>query len=91
VHAEGRVVGEPGTPNGRQQAQFTVIFDDTTLTVRLTAEIQGEFAPGSRPDFTPLPQPGPDSPRPSAPFERRLWLVMLSALGIVLLVMVATH
>jgi hypothetical protein len=86
-----RAHAHAGTPNGRQQAQFTVIFDDTALTVQLTAEIQGEFAPGSRPDFTPLTQPSEESPRPLAPFELRLWLVMLLALGIVLLVMAATH
>jgi curved DNA-binding protein CbpA len=80
-----------GTPSGRQEAQFAVIFDDTTLTVQLTAEVQGEFTPGSRPDFTPLTQPSEESPRPLAAFERRLWLLMLLALGIVLLVMVATH
>ena len=86
-----RAHAHAGTPNGRQQAQFTVIFDDTALTVQLAAEIQGEFAPGSRPDFTPLTQPSEESPGPLAPFERRLWLVMLLALGIVLLVMAVTH
>jgi hypothetical protein len=55
-----RAHAHAGTPNGRRHAQFTVIVDDTTLTVQLTAEIQGEFPPGSRPDFTPLPQRGSD-------------------------------
>jgi hypothetical protein len=55
-----RAVGRAGTPNGRQQAQFTVTVDDTMLTVRLAAEFQGEFPPGPLPRLEPtVPGPGP--------------------------------
>jgi hypothetical protein len=52
-----RAHAHAGTGNGRRRAQFTVLIDDTTLTVDLTAEVQGEFPPGPGPDFTPLQQP----------------------------------
>jgi hypothetical protein len=83
-----RAHAHAGTPNGRMRAQFTVIFDDTTLTVQLAAEIQGEFPPGSRPDFTPRPQPGLER-RQSAVLDDVLpWLVVCVAL-VVLLFMIA--
>ena len=50
-----RAHGHAGTPDGRQQGEFQVVFDDTTLTVQLTAQVEGEFPPGSRPDFSPRP------------------------------------
>jgi hypothetical protein len=85
-----RAHAHAGTRNGRQQAQFTVIFDDTTLTVQLRAEIQGEFPAGSRPDFTPRPQPG--GGRMSAvPAELQAWLVVILALVILLLVIVTSR
>lgn len=84
-----RAHAHAGTPNGRQHAQFTVIFDDTALVVQLVAEIQGEFPPGSRPDFTPRPEPGFEWRKPAVPEEVQPWLVVIFAL-VFLLVMVAT-
>jgi hypothetical protein len=86
-----RANAHAGTRNGRQQAQFTVIFDDTTLTVQLRAEIQGEFPPGSRPDFTPLPQPGAGGRMSAVPAELRAWLVVIFALVILLLVIATSR
>ena len=80
-----RAHAHAGTPGGRQQAQFAVIFDDATLTVELTAEIEGEFAPGSRPDFTPRPQPG-GGRLSFVSAELQAWLVVVMALAVVLLV-----
>jgi hypothetical protein len=85
-----RAHAHAGTRNGRQQAQFTVIFDDTTLTVQLRAEIQGEFPPGSRPDFTPRPQPGTGGRMAAVSAELRAWLVVILAL-VVLLLVIATR
>jgi DnaJ domain len=83
-----RAHAHAGTPNGRQQAQFTVIFDDTTLTVQLRAEIFGEFPPGSQPDFTPRPQPGTGGRLSALPAELQAWVVTVLALVILLLVIV---
>jgi hypothetical protein len=84
-----RAHAHAGTPNGRQQAQFTVIFDDTALTVQLMAEIQGEFAPGSRPDFTPRPQPGLEQRKSAVPDPVQPWLMVIFAM-VFLLLMIAT-
>lgn len=81
-----RAHGHEGTPEGRQHAQFTVIFDGTELAVELTADIQGEFPPGSRPDFTPHPQPFTAGRRYVLPAELQAWLLVLLALVILLLV-----
>jgi hypothetical protein len=86
-----RAHAHAGTRNGRQQAQFTVIFDDTTLTVQLRAEIQGEFPPGSRPDFTPRPQPGTEGRMSAIPAELQAWLVVIFALVILLLVIATSR
>jgi hypothetical protein len=83
-----RAHAHAGTPNGRQQAQFTVIFDDTTLTVPLRAEIHGDFPADSRPDFTPRPQPGTGGRLSALPAELQAWLVTVLALVILLLVIV---
>jgi hypothetical protein len=83
-----RAHAHAGTPNGQQQAQFTVIFDDTTLTVQLTAEVQGEFPPGSRPDFTPRTQPGQESREPAIAGDLLPWLTVLVALALLLLIFV---
>jgi len=85
-----RAHAHAGTRNGRQHAEFTVIFDDTTLTVQLRAEIQGEFPPGSRPDFTPLPQPGTEGRTAALPAELRAWLVVILALLILMLAIVTS-
>jgi DnaJ-like protein len=85
-----RAHAHAGTPNGRQHAQFTVIFDDTALTVQLAAEIQGEFPPDSRPDFTPRPQPGLGSRKALVPDVVQPWLVVLFALAFILLMLAAT-
>lgn len=81
-----RAHAHAGTRNGRQQAQFRVIFDDTTLTVPLTAEIQGEFPPGSMPDFPPLLQPGTEGRMSAVSAELQAWLVVIVAVVILLLV-----
>jgi curved DNA-binding protein CbpA len=83
-----RANAHAGTPNGRQQAQFAVIFDDTTLTVQLTAEVQGEFPAGSRPDFTPRTQPGQESREPAIAGDLLPWLMVFVALAILLLILV---
>jgi DnaJ domain len=80
-----RAHAHAGTPRGRQQAQFAVIFDDATLTVQLTAEIQGEFPPGLQPDFTPLPQLGAGGRLSIVSAELQAWLVVILALVVVLL------
>jgi DnaJ domain len=84
AHAHG------GTPNGRERAEFTVVFDDTTLTVQLTAEIAGEFPPGSRPDFTPRQPPGADGRGPVLPAEVQAWLLVMLALLILLVAVVVS-
>ena len=81
-----RAHAHAGTPAGRQQAQFTVIFDDTTLTVQLAAEVQGQFPPGSRPDFTPRPQPGLERRQSAVPEEVLPWLVVLITLLVLMAV-----
>jgi hypothetical protein len=69
-----------------------VIFDDTGLTVQLVAEIQGEFPPGSRPDFTPRPQPGLGWREPAIPKHLRVWLVaMVFALVFLVYMVVITR
>ena len=85
-----RAHAHAGTRNGRQHAQFTVIFDDTVLAVQLAAEIQGKFPPGSRPDFTPRPQPGPDWREPAVPEHVKVWLLVLAFALIFLVYMVVT-
>jgi hypothetical protein len=85
-----RAHAHAGTPNGRQHAEFTVIFDDTALTVQLAAEIQGEFAPGSRPDFTPLPQAALGL-KPVWPGHVQPWLVLILALAFVLIMIAITR
>jgi DnaJ domain len=80
-----RAHAHAGIPGGRQQAQFAVIFDDATLTVQLTAEIQGEFPPGLQPDFTPLPQLGAGGRLSIVSAELQAWLVVILALVVVLL------
>jgi hypothetical protein len=85
-----RAHAHAGTPNGRQHAQFTVIFDDTALTVQLVAEIQGEFPPDSRPDFTLRPPPGLGSRKALVPDVVQPWLVVLFALAFILLMLAAT-
>jgi hypothetical protein len=79
------------TRNGRQQAQFTVVFDDTTLTVPLTAEIRGEFPPGSMPDFPPLLQPGTAGRMSGVSAELQAWLVVILAMVILLLVVATSR
>jgi hypothetical protein len=86
-----RAHAHAGTPNGRQHAQFTVIFDDTTLIVQLAAEIQGEFPPGSRPDFTPRPEPGLERRKPVVPDQVQPWLVVIFALVFILLMIAVTR
>lgn len=89
-----RAHAHAGTRSGRRKAQFTVIVHGTTLTVQLTAEIQGEFPPGSRPDFTPRPQPGTDEGRgpgiPEDPIPGHLhpWIVVIIALLFIMLLIV---
>ena len=85
-----RAHAHAGTPNGRQRAQFTVIFDDTVLTVALAAEVQGEFPPGSRPDFTPRPQPGLGWREPAVPEHLRVWLLVMVLALVFLVYMVVT-
>jgi hypothetical protein len=80
-----RAHAHAGTRNGRRHAQFTVIFDDTALTVPLAAEIQGEFPPGSPPDFTPRDQTGPEWGEPAVREHLKIWL-MAMILGLVFLV-----
>jgi hypothetical protein len=84
-----RAHAHAGTPAGHQQAQFTVIFDDTTLTVQLRAQIEGEFPADSRPDFTPRSQPGAGGRLSAVSAELRAWLVVICAL-IALLLIIAT-
>jgi hypothetical protein len=75
-----RAAGLAGIANGRQQSQFTVTVDDTVLTVRLTAEFQGEFPPGPQPDpgpFLPGPHPNPDL-RPLLPSRGPAWVFSLA-------------
>jgi hypothetical protein len=86
-----RAHAHAGTRNGRQHAQFTVIFDDTTLTVPLTAEIQGEFPPGSMPDFPPLLQPGTEGRMSAVSAGLQAWLVVIFALVILLLVIATSR
>jgi DnaJ domain len=86
-----RAHAHAGTRNGRQQGEFTVIFDDTTLTVPLTADIQGEFPPGATPDFSPLLQPGPKGRWPALPAEMQAWLVVVLALVILVLVIATSR
>lgn len=85
-----RAHAHAGTRSGRQHAQFTVIFDDTVLTVRLAAEIQGEFPPGSRPDFTPRPQAGLEWREPAVPEYLGVWLVAMAFALVFLVYMVVT-
>jgi curved DNA-binding protein CbpA len=85
-----RAHAHAGTPNGRQHAEFTVIFDDTALTVQLAGEIQGEFAPGSRPDFTPLPRADLRL-RPAWPGRVQPWVVLVVALAFVLIMIAVTR
>jgi hypothetical protein len=80
AHAHG------GTRSGRQEGQFTVVFDDTTLTVQLTAEIEGDFAPDSRPDFTPRPAAGAGGRLSFVSAELQAWLVVILVLVIALLI-----
>jgi hypothetical protein len=80
-----RAHAHAGTGRGRQQARFTVIFDDATLTVELAAEIQGEFPPDLQPDFTPLLPPAGGRLSFVSP-ELQAWLVVILALVVVLLV-----
>jgi hypothetical protein len=87
-----RAHAHAGTRNGRQHAQFTVIFDDTTLTVPLAAEIQGEFPPGSRPDFTPRPQADLEWHGPVLPGHLRIWLMaVILALVFLVYIIVTTR
>jgi hypothetical protein len=86
-----RAHAHAGTRNGRQQADFTVIFDDTTLTVPLTADIQGEFPPGATPDFPPLLQPGPQGRWSALPAEVQAWLVVVLALLILVLIIATSR
>ncbi len=79
-----------GTPQGRRLDQFTVLIGDTTLTVDLTAEIQGEFPPGSRPDFTPLRPP--EGGGRQADMATRLFIRFAVCLAlIVVLILIATY
>jgi hypothetical protein len=81
-----RAYAHAGTRNGRQQDQFTVIFDETTLTVQLTAEVQGEFPPDARPDLPDLLQPGTKGRFSALRPETQAWLVVVLALGILVLI-----
>ena len=85
-----RAHAHAGTRNGRRHAQFTVIFDDTVLTVQLAAEIQGEFPPGSRPDFTPRPQPDLEWREPVIPEHLKIWLVAVVFALVFLVYLVVT-
>jgi DnaJ domain len=88
-----RAHAHAGTRNGKQRAQFTVILDGTVLTVQLAAEIEGEFPPGSRPDFTPLPVPGAERPGQSFGREEQDALLpwILVILVLCLLVVLVGH
>jgi hypothetical protein len=84
-----RAHAHAGTRNGRRHAQFTVLLDDATLTVDLTAEIQGEFPPGPGPDFTPLLQP--DDGARQADMAVKLFIRLSVCLALlVVLVLLAT-
>ena len=86
-----RAHAHAGAPSGRQQGQFTVIFDDTTLTVQLTADIAGEFPPDSRPDFTRRAQPGATGRLSFIPAETQAWLIVVVAMLILVLVIATSR
>ena len=79
-----------GTAEGRQRAQFTVIVDDTTLTVDLTADVQGEFPPGPVPPMKPLLLP--DDGGRQADVATRLFIRLAACLAlIIVLILIATY
>ena len=85
-----RAHAHAGTPSGRQRAPFTVLVDDTTLTVDLMAEIEGTFPPGSGPDFTPLLPP--DHGGRQADMATRVFVRLAVCLALVIvLVLIATY
>jgi hypothetical protein len=69
-----RAQASAGTRNGRRRAEFTVIFNDTTLTVSLAVEIRGEFPPASPADSTWRSEPRLEGLMPSVPGEPPAWL-----------------
>jgi hypothetical protein len=85
-----RAHAHAGTRNGRQHAQFTVILDDTVLTVPLAAKIQGEFPPGSLPDFTPRAQAVPEMGAPAVREHLKIWLMAIILALVFLVYLVVT-
>ena len=48
-----RAAAHSGGPTGPQHAQFTVTVNDTVLTVKLSADFQGDFSTITEPNFEP--------------------------------------
>jgi hypothetical protein len=48
-----RAAAHSGGPTGPQHAQFTVTVNDTVLTVKLSADFQGDFSTIAEPNFEP--------------------------------------
>jgi hypothetical protein len=48
-----RAAAHSGGPTGPQHAQFTVTVNDTVLTVKLSADFQGDFSAIAEPNFKP--------------------------------------
>ena len=48
-----RAAAHSGGPTGPRHAQFTVTVNDTVLTVKLTADFQGDFSTIAEPNFEP--------------------------------------
>ena len=70
-----RAAAHSGGPKGQQHDQFTVTVNDTVLTVKLSAEFQGDFSAVAKPNFDP-----------PAPFQVPDWLAMILFWGVVVLI-----